>query len=189
MTKEIVFVTSNKGKIASAQSCISNVRVIPYNAELIEPRSDDIKEIAKQKVLQAYNLVNKPCIALDSGFFVDELNGFPKAYVHHMLDTIGIEGLLKLMNGTLNRKCEFKTCLAYYDEETMKFFESNTPGRISTEIRGNNNESKWSDLWYIFIPNGFDKTLAEFSDKDFQLYNNIKKESCIKEFGKWFKNF
>lgn len=93
------------------------------------------------------------------------------------------------MNGTLNRKCEFKTCLAYYDGETMKFFESNTPGRISTEIRGNNNESKWSDLWYIFIPNGFDKTLAEFSDKDFQLYNHMKKESCIKEFGKWFKNF
>src|SRR3712207_1054512 len=115
-TREIVFVTTNKGKIASAQRELSGIKVLPYNAELIEPRSDDIREIARQKVIQAYKIVGKPCIALDSGFFVDELNGFPKAYVNHMLDTIGIRGLLKLMEGVINRNCKFKSCLAYYDE-------------------------------------------------------------------------
>ena len=37
---EIVFVTHNKGKIASAQRYLKKVKLISYNAELDEPRSD-----------------------------------------------------------------------------------------------------------------------------------------------------
>ncbi len=74
--KDIIFVTSNKGKIATAQSDLKNIRVLPYEAELIEPRSDDIREIAEQKVYQAYEIVKKPCIALDSGFFIKALKDF-----------------------------------------------------------------------------------------------------------------
>lgn len=46
--KEIVFVTSNKGKITTAQKDLENVRVVTYNSDLIEPRSDDLKEIARE---------------------------------------------------------------------------------------------------------------------------------------------
>ncbi len=50
---KIVFVTTNKGKIATAKQYLGDekIEVIPYNYELIEPRTDDIKEIARQKVL------------------------------------------------------------------------------------------------------------------------------------------
>ena len=61
-----------------------------------EPRSDDIKEIATAKVKQAYDLVKRPCIALDTDFRIDELNGFPRAFVNFSLDTIGIDGILSL---------------------------------------------------------------------------------------------
>ena len=71
--KEIIFVTTNRGKIASAQEHLSSTKLTPYEAELIEPRSDDIREIAREKVIQAYNIVNEPCIALDAGFFIKEL--------------------------------------------------------------------------------------------------------------------
>lgn len=184
--KEIIFVTTNKGKIASAQKYIKNVNVLLYNAELIEPRSDDIKEISKQKVLQAYQIVKKPCIALDAGFFIKKLNGFPRAYVNHMLDTIGIEGILKLMLGIEERSCEFRTCLSYYDGNEIKVFESKSLGRLSKEIRGNENEKKWSDLWYIFIPENFNRTLAEFGEEDFKKYDKIREPSCIKKFGDWY---
>lgn len=186
--KEIIFVTTNKGKIASAQRYLKNIKVIPYNAELIEPRSDDIKEIAKQKVLQAFKIVKKPCLALDSGFFIEELNGFPKAYVNHTLDTIGIEGILKLMVGVKNRHCEFKSCLAYFDGTNITYFESKSSGTISQNIRGKNNKNKWSDLWYIFIPKTFNKTLAEFNEEDFNELDKIKNETCIMQFGHWYKN-
>lgn len=185
--KEIIFVTSNKGKIATAQKDLKNIKVLPYNALLIEPRSDDIREIAEQKVYQAFEMVKKPCISLDSGFFIQELKGFPRAYVNHALDTIGIEGILKLMEGVNNRYCEFKSCLAYYDGNTIKFFESKSPGRLSESIKGDDNEAKWSDLWHIFIPEKFQKTLAEFDENDFEYYNKIKEDSCIKKFGMWYE--
>ena len=185
--KEIIFVTSNKGKIATAQNDLKNIKVLPYDAQLNEPRSDDIKEIAKQKVYQAFDIVKKPCIALDSGFFIEELRGFPRAYVNHALDTIGIEGLLKLMDGVNNRYCEFRSCLAYYDGSILHFFESKSPGLLSEGVKRRDNRDKWSDLWYIFIPDQFEKTLAEFDKSDFELYDRIKDDSCIKKFGLWFE--
>ncbi|MFT8313631.1 MAG: non-canonical purine NTP pyrophosphatase [Clostridium sp.] len=186
--KEIIFVTTNKGKIASAEKELKNIKVLSYDAELIEPRSDDIKEIAKQKVIQGYKIVNKPCIALDAGFFIEELNGFPRAYVNPMLDTIGIKGLLKLMEGVGNRYCEFRSCLAYYDGVDIKFFESKSSGTLSESIKGQDNENKWSDLWYIFKPEEFDKTLAEFDEEDFIIYDKTKEDSCLKKFGDWYSS-
>ena len=186
--KEIIFVTTNKGKIASAQKELPNIKVLPIEAELSEPRSDDIKEIAKQKVLQAYAIVKRPCIALDSGFFIKTLNGFPRAYVNHMLDTIGIDGILKLMRDEENRECEFRSCLAYYDGEEMRFFESRSPGVIAERIRGSENENKLSDLWYLFIPRHFHKTLAEFDEQDFMEYSRVKEDSGMKKFGEWYSD-
>ena len=185
--KEIIFVTSNKGKVATAQNDLTNIRVLPYNAELIEPRSDNLREIAEQKVYQAFEMVKKPCISLDSGFFIEKLKGFPRAYVNHALDTIGIEGILKLMNGVKNRYCEFRSCLAYYDGSLIKFFESKSPGTLSEDIKGRDSQEKWSDLWYIFIPEQFDKTLAEFDGNDFECYDRTKEDSCIKKFGVWYE--
>ena len=96
---EIVFVTHNKGKIASANKQLKDVNFKVFEYELDEPRSDDIKYISKYKVMEAYKLVNKPCISMDTGFWIDELGGFPKAFVNFALDTIGIDGILKLMEG------------------------------------------------------------------------------------------
>ena len=96
--KEIVFVTHNKGKIATAKRLLKGIDVKIFEYDLDEPRSDDITYISKQKVLEAYELVKKPCISLDSGFWIDALNGFPRAFVNFSLDTIGLDGILKLMD-------------------------------------------------------------------------------------------
>jgi len=183
--KEIVFVTSNKRKVASAKRELKEIVVLGYEAELIEPRSDNITEIAIKKVVQAYELVNKPCIALDAGFFVKE---FPKAYVNHMLETIGLKGLLKLMEGEENRYCEFRECIAYYDGNNIEIFECRAPGKLALEIQKNESDKKWSDLWKVFIPDGFDKTLVEFDESDFKRYDNIKSTTSMRQFGRWFLN-
>lgn len=166
LRNEIVFVTSNKGKVASAQRQLTDIKLEIFDYDLVEPRSDDVREIAEYKVREAYEVVKKPCIALDAGFFIEELNGFPRAFVNFALDTLGIEGILKQMQGIENRKCAFKECLAYYDGQNILYFNGNHEGELSTAIRGNDTDKKWSDLWYIFIPYGYDKTLAEMSDEE-----------------------
>ena len=189
MVQKIIFVTSNKGKVATAQQYFgaTNIKLETYSHELIEPRSDDITEIAKSKVLQAYDLVKQPCIAQDSGFFIDALNGFPRAFVNYVLDTIGVEGILKLMKDVENRICSFKECLAYYDGDRIKYFYCNHEGYLSNERIGIENPEKWSDLWYIFIPNYSTdgRTLAQYTiEETHERRKNI--DSSIKQFANWY---
>ena len=127
MNNEIVFVTHNTGKIKSAEKYFKSLKFITFNYELDEPRSDDIKEIATSKVKQAYEIVKRPCIALDTDFKINELNGFPRAFVNFALDTIGIEGILKLMEGKKNRECAFSECLAYHDGKKIHYFYGKHP--------------------------------------------------------------
>mgnify|MGYP003309001786 CR=1 FL=1 len=60
-----------------------------------------------------------------------------------------------------DRKCFFKECLAYYDGKDITYFYGVSEGTLSFEVKGMDSFKKWSDLWYIFKPRGFEKTLAE----------------------------
>lgn len=186
-SKRIVFVTSNDGKLASAKRLLKSTEVVRESVDFIEPRSDDIKEIAYQKVLQAHKLLGAPCIAEDSAFIVEALNGFPGTYVNHFLTTIGIKGLLKLMDGVANRNCMFLSCLAYYDGEELRYFESESHGQLTMEVRGDDSKEKWSDLWNVFVPEGFDIAFSEFTDADFEIYYRTKSISSFEKFAKWYE--
>lgn len=187
--EEIVFVTHNKGKAKSAEKYFDNLKISTYDFELDEPRSDDVKEIATAKVMQAYKVVGKPCIALDTGFFIEALNGFPRAFVNFSLDTIGIDGILKLMQGKENRKCKFEECLAYYDGKEVRYFYGKHPGNLATKMQGVDRDGKWSDLWYVFKPEHFDKTLAEMDDVERENRREIDGSvESMSVFAEWYKN-
>lgn len=185
--KEVIFVTHNKGKIESAKKHLKEVNFKIYEYELEEPRSDDIKYISKYKVMEAYKLVNKPCISLDCGFWIDELDGFPKAFVNFVLDTIGINGILKLMEEKENRSCRFTECLSYYDGKELHQFMGKHEGNLSKRILGNDTDKKWSDLWYIYQPYGYDKTLAQMTDEERTNRIKYKSVDSMKEFAEWYR--
>ena len=185
--EEIIFVTHNKGKIAAAEKQFKNVNFKVYEYDLEEPRSDDVKYISKYKVMEAYKIVNKPCISQDSGFWIDELNGFPRSFVNFSLNTLGINGLLKLMEGKKNRKCKFVECLSYYDGEKLYQFMGEHHGTLTEEILGTDSAKKWSDLWYIFKPDGYDKTLAQMTDEERENRIRYNSVSSLEEFAKWYE--
>ena len=134
-------------------------------------------------------MLKKPCIALDTGFFIDELNGFPRAFVNFSLDTIGINGILKLMEGKTNRKCRFEECLAYHDGKEIHYFYGKHPGNLTTELKGLDREEKWSDLWYIFKPEHFEKTLAEMNTIEREERRKIDGSvEALKVFAEWYKD-
>ena len=117
--------------------------------------------IAKHKATDAFAQLREPVIASDAGF--------PKTYVNVMLRTIGIEGLLKLMEGK-ERQCEFLNCLAYLDAELSepKCFIERYAGALSQEPRGEHRSYMWSELSLIFIPEGEDRTLAEMDAEEYR---------------------
>lgn len=186
---QIYFATKNRGKVNSVSTILSKygIEVIHFPLELPEPRSEDLMEIAKEKVLFAYDKIRKPCIALDSGFYIHSLNGFPKAFVNFALQTIGVDGILKLVDGK-PRGCEFRNCLAYLDNSLSEplFFESNIEGMLSDSPRGEMRDYYWSELYFVFVPINANKTLAEMS---FNEYHNWRaqryKDSFATKFAEW----
>lgn len=190
--KFLYMVTSNQNKVVSARRVLSKygISVKHKSMEIPEPRSYDEKEIASAKVLYAYKQLGKPCIVTDSGFFIHSINGFPRTFVHFALDTIGIEGIIKLAEKK-GRTCDFRNCLAYYDgnKEAPTLFESRARGMISVMPRGTTKSFHWSKLFLIFLPDGERKTLGEITKKEYlEWHRKIDRYSHLEKFGKWFSS-
>lgn len=65
----------------------------------------------------------------------------------------------------------------------------NIHGNLSNEILGLNRKEKWSDLWYIFKPEGFDKTLAEMDSEERENRRKVDGSvQAMQEFAKWYEN-
>lgn len=61
-------------------------------------------------------------------------------------------------------------------------------GNLAKEIKGLNREEKWSDLWYIFKPKGFEKTLAEMNSKEREERRRIDGSvQAMQEFANWYE--
>jgi len=186
--KIIHFATKNQGKFISVSNDLAKykIKVIQVPLNLPEPRSDDLQLIAKEKARLAYEKIKKPCIALDAGFYIHSLKGFPKAFVNLVLETIGIEGILKLVGG-MPKECEFRHCLAYYDGNSEPVcFESRVEGTLAENIRGEKKDYHLSKLSQIFIPRGAKKTLAEMSAAEYQAWREKRRaNSHATRFAEW----
>ena len=76
---DLFFVSSNKNKYQEVKKILNNfgINVGFFKYNLQEIQSDLLKEIATQKVIDAFNQCKKPVIIEDDGLFIDNLRGFP----------------------------------------------------------------------------------------------------------------
>lgn len=187
---KIVFVTGNKGKLASAQRFFKGrIDLIGCDLDIEEPDVNDISYISKVKVMSAYSKLHKPCIALDSGFYIPNYPGkpnFPGAFPkRELINKIGVSGLLKAMEGVSDRSCYFRECLSYYDGKELYQFWGDCHGTISTQILGDDCDNKWSELYYVFIPKNCTKTMAQMTD-DERANRPDGHTDALDEFAKWY---
>lgn len=186
---KITLVTGNWAKIAQAKNFLEPKGIIVDNVKMdtIEIQADSVEEVAKYSAKWASEKLKANVVKNDTGIMIDALNGFPAAYTHYVQDTIGEDGILKLMEGEKNRKAKFVQALAFceYGKEPVSFV-SITEGEIALKKEG---EHGW--CWdFIFIPNGKEKTLACFEDDERlalwndtgynQLINYLEKHDLLK---------
>jgi XTP/dITP diphosphohydrolase len=151
-------VTSNAGKAAEVAAFFGGLLEVDLVAlEIPEYRSNDIAEIAREKVRYGYSQLKTPLIVDDTGFFIDALEGFPGPYAAYVLNSIGNAGILKLMEGISDRGARFTTGIAYADERGIEVFTGTLEGKIAICLRGNNG------FGYDPIFEIGEKTLAEYS--------------------------
>ena len=69
-------------------------------------------------------------------------------------------------------------------------FVTHNKGKIALankQLVGNDTDKKWSDLWYIFKPYGYEKTLAEMTDEERKNRTKYESVDAMREFAKWYK--
>ena len=181
--KKITYVTGNWAKILSAKQTLEPLgfEIEQIKMDVPELQDDSIEEVAKFSAKWASEKLKCNVLKNDSGLCIDALNGFPGPYTHYADDTIKEDGILKLLDGVENREAHFIEVLAYceYGKEPITF-KSITKGKIAKEKSG---EYGWS--WdFIFIPEGEEKTLANFDDDVRFKYWNM---NGYKEFAKYLK--
>ena len=157
----INFITSNKNKVREFKEILEpEIKVNHIKLSYTELRSDDPEEIAMQSAQMLANKLKKPVVVEDSGLFIKVLNDFPgtcSAYIHKR---IGLQGIIKLMEGIKNRECTYKSAVAYCEPDKKPIsFLGEEKGKVSEKVRGKYGFGHDP----IFIPEGKNKTYGEIT--------------------------
>lgn len=159
---KIFFATHNPGKVREFTQILAGIaEVEQIDEELDERRSDDPEEIVKDKAKRLSEKHKKIVVCEDSGLFIKALNDFPgtcSAYIHKR---IGLDGILKLMDGIKDRECEYRSGVAICEpgKEPISFLGTEK-GTIADSIKGEYGFGHDP----IFIPEGSSKTYGQMKD-------------------------
>ena len=182
--KKLVLASKNQGKITELERILSDyatdikvlgLKEFPNMPEVIES-GNSLTENSLLKAKQISEFTGLPALADDSGLFVDALNGDPGVYSARWAQYLGddartrdrlnmekvLSQLLEIPSG--KRSAKFKTSVTFYDAKldglvVKKEQRGELEGEISKQPFGSNG------FGYdpIFIPAGFDQTLAQLS--------------------------
>lgn len=131
-----------------------------------EIQSTNLEEIAKFAAEEAARKHNRTVVVEDSGLSVKVLSGFPGPFSSYVYATLGVEGLLRLMNRQVRREAYFQASLALASPKNpTRTFSGKVYGTISQKSAGTGGFG----FDPIFVPKGSRKTFAqggpEFKDK------------------------
>jgi len=159
--KGITFITGNEHKLREAKQ-ILNVDLTSEKIDLRELQAVDLEDVIEDKLRHGYEILKKPIIVEDTGLFLNALNGFPGALIKMLLDKIGREGIVKVLEGFDDKSVTAKCAIGFTEDgKNLKVFIGEAKGKI-VEPRGESGFG-WDP---IFKPDGYDKTFAEMRDEE-----------------------
>ena len=174
MKKEIVIATKNKGKVKEFKEMLE-----PYGYEVfslldfpeigeIEETGSTFIENATIKATTASKMLNKMCIADDSGLEISALDNKPGIYSSRWLgeDTPYEEKIAYVINELIDkedRSCRFVCAIVIADgDNIITSFEESCNGIIAYEMKGDNGFGY--DPCFYYEP--YNKTMAELSPQE-----------------------
>ncbi len=164
---EAIFVTSNEHKRREAAE-ILGIELLGAAPEAPEIQALCVEEVAAAKALAAYEALGSPAhpvIVEDSGLVVEAWNGLPGALTKWFVQSVGNEGLLRMLPPDADRAARAVCAVAVAGPSPgeVRVFPGEAPGVICPEPRGGGGFG-WDP---IFVPCGSSLTYAQMgSDKN-----------------------
>lgn len=157
-------VTTNDGKFREFASGLSlaGVELERVNRQYPEIQANSLEDVVLFGAEWLRGGIDCDFLIDDSGLFIDSLGGFPGVYSSFVERTIGLSGILRLLQGHQDRKATFKTVLGLCIDGTVKTISGECRGHIATEARGS------GGFGYdpIFVPEGESRTFAEMGTEE-----------------------
>jgi len=168
----VAYATGNVGKVNSAKAYLEPLGIDVQqvrSTNVVEIQSTEVERIAAHKAAQAYEQFRYPLFVTDTQFGIQQFGGWPFCFNQQTIDSIRSAGYLRLMapwQDPSDRRACYTDVVAYVDSSLKQAitFRRELAGHLSLEERGTWDKSRMqSELWTIFVPDGYDKTMAEMS--------------------------
>ena len=151
--------TTNAGKFREVAGILraEGIEVEHYDLLLPEVQGDTLDEVVAYSAKVLAEEATFDFLVDDSGLFVDALKGFPGVYSSYAFRTVGIPGILRLLEGADRRQARFETVMGLRVAGETHTFRGECRGTIPMEPRG----TAGFGFDPIFLPEGGDRTFAE----------------------------
>jgi len=180
--QEIHFITGNKSKFEEASLILKeamgvrigsmSIHLVQKDLKVEEPQVLDQEKVVKEKAEQAFKQLGKPVICDDTAIYFAAYPSFPGTLTKFVFQSLGFKGVEKVLQGE-KREAYFQTLVCYKDADECRVFKGIWKGFITPNIsRMFNPDWQYNS---IFIPEGFDKPLAELTMEERARYSHRKK--------------
>ena len=176
MKRKLVFATNNAHKLEEVAAILGDqIELLSLNDIGCHTDIPETAETLEGNALLKSSFIFKnyglDCFADDTGLEVEALNGAPGVYSARYAggdhdSKANMKKLLKELDGTTNRKAQFRTVIALILDGKEYLFEGKVKGSIITEERGD------AGFGYdpVFQPDGYDQTFAQLGS---EVKNNV----------------
>lgn len=179
----VYFLTSNRHKFQEARGVLKEygLRVKMLRRKIEEIQHDKLEKIAVVALSRASVGLKLPAFVEDAGLFVEALGGFPGPYSSYVYRTIGLQGILRLLEGREDRGAEFRSVVAFREPPgIMKAFLGVAKGIISHHAKGD----QGFGFDPIFIPDGSEVTFGEMPMEEKSLHSH--RGRALRKFARWY---
>ena len=159
----VTFITGNLEKIRECERMLG-VELAHETLPLEEIQALDVGVVVSHKARAAYAALERPVLVEDTGLAFAAWNGLPGALVAWFLDSVGVHGVCRMLEGEANRAATATSVFAYCDAGGVRTFAGTIDGQVSNRPRGTRGFG-WDA---IFAPQDSDLTFAEMdaAEKD-----------------------
>jgi XTP/dITP diphosphohydrolase len=184
-SRVVWLVTGNINKFNEARRTMSEYNVavgMLRKIDAVEIQDDDIENVARMSALDAVRRSGLPVVVEDAGLFIKALSRFPGPYSAFVFQTIGNDGVLKLMKNVPDRSAHFESVVAFSSPELREplCFGCKIEGEIVKRKRGR--EGFGFDP--IFRPLPSKKTFAQMAIEEKNVYSH--RASAFRRFADWY---
>ena len=183
---KIFYATGNSYKfqtIASyTQQHLPDIEIVQVSGlDIHEMQHTDQNIVAIDKAKQAWNLLQQPVLVDDDGIYFEKYHDFPGVFTKQVYDSLGVDGLYKLVQEGDVATCKV-TMVYWYGPESYAIFEGMCPGTIAKKPLFTADPGD-----PMFIPAGSSKNCAElYASGEWKQYDY--RIDAYKKFIAWYQN-